>query len=228
MFKRFSIFIVTFSIFLYLTGCARLPDYAKPQFYPPEDSSTSDTNSFGYRQLKQEDFQATSLPEQYSHFNHSIQARSCISVRPADDTVIRITSGTFGDEPVFMGSFTNISFHAVFNPGCSWWSPKVGANKKRYVLQHEQIHFALAELGARRLNLEIQKDLQQFLAIGKNTQEVQIELMEKARNVSRTALEEDLANHTAFDEDTSMYHAPKVQQKWFEDVTRRLQQSAVQ
>jgi hypothetical protein len=224
MFKRFSICIFIFFIFIALAGCARLPDYAKPQFHPPEDGDTSDADSFGYRQLKQEDFQATSLPGEYSQFHHNIQARSCISVRPADDTVIRITSGTFSGEQVFMGSFTNIEFHAVFNPGCSWWSPKVAANKKGYVLQHEQIHFALAELGARRLNLEVKKDLQQFLAIGKNHQEVQIELMEKAKSVSRKALEEDLAQHTAFDEDTSMYHAPKVQQKWFNDVTRRLQQ----
>jgi hypothetical protein len=225
MFKQFLIFIVTISIFFFLAGCAKLPDYAKPQFYPPEDGATSDHNSFGYRQLKREDFQATSLPEEYSQFHQNIQARSCISVRPADDTVIRITSGMYGDEQVYMGSFSRISFHAVFNPGCSWWSPKVAGGKKGYVLQHEQIHFALAELGARRLNLEIKEDLDQFLAIGKNQQEVQIELMEKAKNVSRKALEEDLIHHTAFDEDTSMYHAPKVQQKWFNDVTQRLQQS---
>lgn len=215
----------------YLTGllflalcaaCARLPEYARPQLYTSEGRAGAGHNSFAYRQLTRADFQATALPEPYVRYNHRIQARSCISIRPADDTVLHVTNGAVSGQTFYLGNVSRITFRAMFNPDCSWWSPDVPTDTTPYVLQHEQIHFGLAELTARRLNREARSGLEQYLAIGKTPQQVQAELVEKVESVCRAAMEQEIEQHTSFDEETSLSYDPKAQQKWFVDITRRL------
>jgi hypothetical protein len=46
--------------------------------------------------------------------------------------------------------------------------------------------------------------------------------MEKLKSMVRETMEASLEDHTRFDEDTSMYYDPSVQQKWLEDVLSRL------
>ncbi|WP_136806811.1 hypothetical protein [Desulfosediminicola flagellatus] len=210
------------AILLLFSACSTLPEYAKPTFHATEDNAPVLKNGFGYRKLTIADFKADSLPTTYEQYHHNIQARSCISIRPAKETRIRITNNVLGGQEVYMGSYSKISFEAVFNPECSWWNPHVPGRKKSYVLQHEQIHFALTELSARRMNRQYREGLEQYLAIGKSFKEVQNELLEIVRSVSREVLEADIVKHTAFDEETSLYYDREVQQKWFDTVRRRL------
>lgn len=206
-----------------IAGCARLPDYARPQFTSPEDGVAVGKSSFGYRQLTVADFWAVSLPESYAQFPHRIQARSCISLRPTDDTMIRIAKGSVSGKPLYVGTFATFAFQAYFNPECSWWSPDVPQKIINYVLQHEQIHFALAELTARRLNQEARDEIEQYMAMGNTQAEAQAELVEQAKRASREAMQVDIRLHTRFDEDTSLVYDSIAQQKWFDDVTNRLQ-----
>lgn len=219
--NRLSLYL-TLLVAVLFAGCARLPEYARPQFATTEERVVAGSNSFGYRQLKVSDFKASSLPESLAQFNHRIQARSCISIRPADDTVIRIVNGTVSGQPLYIGNFSRFTYQADFNPDCSWWSGDVPKETIPYVLQHEQIHFALAELTARKLNRESREELEQYPAFGRNPQQVQAELVEMAKRISREAMEQEIDQHTSFDEETSLYYDPEVQQKWYDKVSRRL------
>jgi hypothetical protein len=68
-----------------------------------------------------------------------------------DFSKMRITQGYYESQSFYVGSIPQITFEAMFMPTCSWWHPEVPEGLKAYVLQHEQIHFALAELAARNL-----------------------------------------------------------------------------
>ena len=43
----------------------------------------------------------------------------------------------------------DLRFRAQMDRKCSWWNPKDLGFPQEYILEHEQIHFALCELGAR-------------------------------------------------------------------------------
>jgi hypothetical protein len=220
--NKFSLYLfLSTLLILFFSACARLPDYARPQF-SPEDYTVSAVNSFAYRQLKVEDFRAPSLPPKFEQFNHSIQARSCISIQTSRNSQIQIASGTISGKIIYAGKFANISFISVFNPDCSWWNPKITPEKKNYILQHEQIHFALTELTARRLNRDYKDHMEQYTALGSTLAEVKNQLHAEAERVSRKGIEEALDEHTSFDEETSLFYDPEIQQEWSERVTRAL------
>ena len=214
-------FYLSALLILLISACARLPEYARPQF-SPEDNFVSSANSFSYRALKIDDFRADSLPSKFEQFDHTIQARSCISIQTSHDSQIQIGSGTISGKIVYTGKFSNISFMAVFNPDCSWWNPTIIPEKKNYILEHEQIHFALTELTARRLNRNYKEYMEQYVAIGSTLDEVKKQLHAEAERISREGIEEALEEHTSFDEDTSMFYDPEIQQRWSERVTREL------
>jgi len=46
----------------------------------------------------------------------------------------------------------HLRFMAQILPDCSWWNPQTRTRDMRRVLEHEQIHFALIEIGARQLD----------------------------------------------------------------------------
>ena len=162
------------------------------------------------------------MPSAYDRFDHHINAHSCISIRPAPASQARITQGVYQGQSFYMGSIPKVSFQAVFVPGCSWWNPAVPERRKAYVLQHEQIHFALAELSARKLTREAREELKDYLAINDSYGEVQAELAAKLASMARAAMETSFEEHTDFDEDTSLFFDPRAQREWLEDVEARL------
>ncbi len=208
-------------LILFFSACARLPEYARPQF-SPEDGTVSTPNSFNYRKLRVEDFRADSLPAKFEQLNHTIQAQSCISIQTSHDSQIQIANGTISGKTIYTGTFSNISFIAVFNPDCSWWNPKISSENRNYILQHEQIHFALTELTARKLNRDYRNHMMEYLAIGNTLQEVKNQLHAEAKRISREGLNKALAEHTSFDEETSLFYDPEIQQRWAERVFEEL------
>lgn len=207
---------------IYLAGCARLPEYGRPRVSDSPEQWGAVGEVFRYRSLTVADFQARSLPDPPAEHGHHIQARSCISLRAADNTTARVSRGEIEGNDVFIGRFSRMSFEAVFNPVCSWWNPEIQPDRIGYVLQHEQVHFALTEITARRLNRERMDDILQFMAIGATPEAIDTQLQDKLTKVSRDAMERDIAVHTAFDEATSLYLDPAAQQKWYDQVMTQL------
>jgi hypothetical protein len=215
-------YFVVLGLLVLLSSCASLPEYARPQIYIPEEGKATTQKGFSYRKLAFTDFQATSLPVGLQQYSRHLNARSCITIHPTQNSKVNIRSTFFYDHLTYAGSFDSISFEASFIPSCSWWNDKVPEKLKAYVLQHEQIHFALAELAARKVTLQAKEGLGHYVAFGNTDHEVQMKLRAKVKELLQDAIKSDLKVHTAFDEDTSGYHVPKVQQSWFSDVEKRL------
>ena len=204
------------------TGCVQLPEYARPRFQDQAYAATIDPKGFRYRMLTVDDFQADSLPPDYNQYNHHINAHSCISIRPAETSKAKISRGEYQGQVFFMGTIPEVTFEALFVPACSWWNPDVTAEQTAYVLEHEQIHFGLAELAARQLNRNARDELKDFLAINDTYREVEEELRNKLRNIAHAAMEDSFEIHTEFDKETSLFHDPRAQKWWRRDVEERL------
>ena len=118
-----------------------------PTQWAPEDR-------VGYRLLGKDDFRAGSSSRVWGNVAHG--AEICTHILPSEDD----------------GSA--VAFAAVMNPRCSFWNRTVGPlatlgglagasvvpglptqQPDWYVLQHEQIHFAIMEVSARRLSQRI-------------------------------------------------------------------------
>lgn len=224
---RFLLYCLVMAVVLSCAACVpRLPDYARPHLTLLQAGTTAGKTSFGHRRLTIADFQADSLPEKDTRYSRHIQARSCIGIVPVKNTGLRIHRGSVANRTVYVGRFTDIAFQAVFDPQCSWWNPRVSQKRKSYVLQHEQIHFDLAELGARRLNRLYSSKLQKYLAFGNSPREVRAQLAGEAQRFLRKGVDKQMQTHTDFDEQTSLYFDPQAQQVWFERVRRELHQES--
>ena len=203
-------------------GCVRLPEHARPRFHVPEDVVHTRGEGFDYRQLTVKDFEAESLTSDYQEYNHEINAQSCISIRPSRDSKIRIVQSYYQDMLLYLGTIPELTFEAIFIPSCSWWNPGLPGKREAYVLEHEQIHFALTELAARKLTNEVIEEIKGYLAIGDTYNEAQKDIMGNLKDITQKAIEASMEEHTDFDENTSLFYDPKVQRRWLEKVNTRL------
>lgn len=205
-----------------LIGCARLPDYAMPRAGLQLDDPAMIEDAFAYRQLTRADFKATTLPPDQAIHAASINAHTCARIRPARNSRFTVSRARFGESLIYIGSIEKITFEAVMIPGCSWWNPAMPDKNRPYVLQHEQIHFALVELTARRLTANVREAARTFMAIHPTPEAAQTEISATVRQWIRSAMDESLAEHTAFDEDTSLFPSPQRQNWWMEKVDGEL------
>ena len=125
---------------------------ASPPAPKPEDWLGGEV--VGYRLLVKEDFQAANSGHLWGNIAHG--AEICVQIIPSQD---HEQTG---------------AFRAVMKPSCSFWNEAVGkvgtlgglsgvsvipglptSQPEWYVLQHEQIHFAIMEVAARRLSARI-------------------------------------------------------------------------
>ena len=114
---------------------------------------------------------------------------------------------------MYTGTLSQLTFEAIFDPECSWWNPKIAKSKEKYVLQHEQIHFALVELAARKLTRKAAYEVKDYLAIGNSSEEIREQVTKKLKNMMLEAMQESIGEQTDFDKDTSLTYAPSVQKK---------------
>ncbi len=221
--RKYRCFFPAILGFFLISSCAPLPEYARPQFYNSPSTWTDDDNTgFGYRELVIEDFQAEELPPDFIQYQASINARSCLTIRPSSSTNARISEVSYYGNPLVVGNFTHISFEALFIPSCSWWNDTVSREKIDYVLQHEQVHFMIAELSARRATSELESRMVGYTAVGGTRTEVAEELNRVLQDSVHELLEIELEVHTDFDEDTSMFFDQDRQNFWYEKLAREL------
>lgn len=223
MSKKRSFKTLLFLIFVCLiAGCVRLPEHARPRFHVPEDGINTREEGFGYRQLKVKDFEAESLTPDYFQYNHVINAQSCISIRPSQASKIRIVQSYYQDVLLYLGTVAELTFEAIFIPSCSWWNPDLPGQRVAYVLEHEQIHFALSELAARKLTKEAIAEMKGYLAIGDSYNESRKDLLGKLKILAQKAIAVSIEEHTDFDKEASLFYDPETQRKWLQKVNVRL------
>jgi hypothetical protein len=208
-----------------VSACAQLPEYAKPRTIQIHEIHKVIPTGFTYRQLTPEDFRATSLSENLSTHGESINAQSAILIRVTADSNFRITRSSFLGQINYFGSINHLAFEAVMIPNNSWWNPKIKAAIIGYVLQHEQIHFALTELAARKLTRDAQKWASDLFVITETPQQVYSEIVQQIKGMINSAMEANKKRHLKFDEDTSLFYNPSWQAWWLEMVEKELKQT---
>ncbi len=118
-----------------------------------------------------------------------------------------------------------LSFRAMFSRSCSWWNQEHGLSPM-YVLEHEQIHFALFEVAARKLNRDVPRMLSTAVVesaspdsvIGLTRQHIQAAL--------ERALTETAELNLDFDRATSFGFSLYRQEAWRRGVERDLEELA--
>ena len=209
-------------LLLVFFGCARLPDYALPRSGDLVGDPVMLEAAFTYRQLTRADFKAPVLMSELTMYESFINARTCTRIRPTRDSRFAVSRSLFNGSVVYIGSIEHIGFEAIMIPGCSWWNPAMPAHRHAYVLQHEQIHFALVEVSARRLTIDAREKAKTFMAIHPTMAAAKAEISTTVQEWIRSATHTSMATHTAFDKDTSLFYSPRWQQHWLEKVERQL------
>lgn len=216
-------FLSLLFVVAFLPCCAQLPDYAAPQIRP---ASKQATTFFTYRKLQQNDFRAPSLQDGIKGMEEHLNARSSVQIRPKKSTKILVRKSTFNGVNLYFADIESLSFEAVFIPENSWWNPKIPTEKKGYVLQHEQIHFALLEITAQRISKEKKHYRQGLPIIGNTASEAQQLAIVWIQDIINSYNKDILDKHTEFDQDTSLYYSPRIQQRWWNLVSKELNAGA--
>jgi hypothetical protein len=115
-----------------------------------------------------------------------------------------------------------LGFVALMDRRCSWWNDKLAARAPGYVLEHEQIHFALYELGARKLNASVEEIKRDMKAEGTSQDEVQAHAQRALNEALTKATEDLLERNRDFDQDTSLGYRPDRQRAWLRKVLEEL------
>ena len=223
--NRFLRYVVLSLSLALVPTCARLPEYARPRMVQADELQKTLPTGFAYRSLTPDDFRATSLSDQPTEHAERMNAHTATLIRWTADSSFRITSGDLYGQRYFFGRIERLAFEAVMLPDRSWWNPKIPANMRSYVLQHEQIHFALMELAARQLTIDTQKWASEILVMEPTLQEVRAELGRQIKERINAAMEANLKRQAEFDEDTSLFFNPKWQQWWSRTVEEELKQT---
>ncbi|MDK9709056.1 MAG: hypothetical protein OEL83_18595 [Desulforhopalus sp.] len=213
--------LVTLLLVLLVAACSRLPSYGQPR------GEVSDgilpAQIITYRTLTIGDFRAVELPEDLRDHGEHLNAHTTAAIRTRPGGSIAVTSFESGGKKQLCGRAENLAFEAVMIPERSWWSPALSEVQVGYVLQHEQVHFALMEIAARQLNQRAAKEPEQLSGCAEDSEAAANRLSAVLDRWLAEAEEKTLRLHSDFDEATSNRYAPREQQRWYERVMRELE-----
>jgi hypothetical protein len=209
---------------LLLLGCRRLPEYAAPKGGVVEAGKLDSSDVIGYRNLTRADFRGRQAPIEFASVADRVGAATCGQVRTTPDTAFLIhwQQDSPQSEPRHWVEVKKLRFMALMDRRCSWWNEKLAARAPDYVLQHEQIHFALYELGARRLNASVDDIKHEMTRPGSTKEEVQARAQQALKGALSEATEKLIERNRDFDQDTSLGYRPDRQRAWLETVTAEL------
>lgn len=198
-------------------GCAGLPEYAKPK--KQADGEFSMADAITYRRLARTDFKAEHPP---GGFDERMGAVTCAAVMWQIDqqsVQYRYAKSEDGGWVVTVKA-KNPVFRAYMDRNCSWWNPKSTGPGQFYLLEHEQIHFALYEIAARRWNKEIHTIEFQIKESDQQTMSQDIiSGINRFLEPRYAALDK---RNLEFDRDTSMAYRPKKHNQWLHTVRQEL------
>jgi hypothetical protein len=211
-------------LFFAALGCSTLPEYAAPKGGVVEAGKLDSSDVISYRLLTRADFRGTHAPPEFAQVADRVGAATCGQVRTTSDTTffIKWRQETPTSEKHHWVEVKKLSFMALMDRRCSWWNDKAAARAPGYVLQHEQIHFALYELGARKLNASVEALKRDMTAEGGSQAEVESRAQRALNDALVKATEDLLDRNRDFDEDTSLGYRPDRQRAWLQRVNDEL------
>jgi hypothetical protein len=209
---------------LLVIACSHLPEYAAPKGGVVDAGQLDSTDVIGYRQLARSDFRGTKAPPEFAAVAERVGAATCGQVRTTKDTEFLISwrQESPTSEKRHWVEVKKLGFMALMDRRCSWWNDRAAARAPGYVLQHEQIHFALYELGARKLNASVEQIKRDMVTEGKTQEAVQAHAQQALNAALQAATVDLLDRNRDFDEDTSLGYRPDRQRAWLQKVTAEL------
>jgi hypothetical protein len=204
-----------------LGACSRLPDFAAPRG-GSMDPATPQGDWIRYRALERSDFKRKEPPGQVRHGKYELGAVTCAYIKTNDDVEIDLLKVTEpnGDQRV-EGKLKNLKFVAWMDRECSWWNPT--NNDVPYTLEHEQIHFAISEIAARKLNQEAVRLMNELHVTDKTQDAVVAKIQGAVKELLDSHNNGAIERNADFDEDTSVGKFPEKQRQWREEVNRELE-----
>lgn len=183
-------------------------------------------DSIRYRTLERADFKGKEPPPgAVARGNHGIAAITCVDVRAEPRISMQIGEAPDSDGTErFEGWLSQVRFQAFMDRDCSWWRPKTQGPE--YTLQHEQIHFAIREIAARRLNASAEQLVTELHVTAATEQEVRLQLRQRVEELFNEHNEAALRRSREFDDDTSATRDNERQRQWWLQVERELEETA--
>jgi hypothetical protein len=183
-----------------------LPDYGRARTLSSSPDEIEEL--VRYRPLSRADFKAESPRPEMADHAKDMGAYTCVMLPPRIDREVDVTYDVAAG--VYVARVVYAGFFAVMDPNCSWWNPSQSSVPPDYVLQHEQIHFMLAEIEARKV-----------LAKARNMEgrassrvESSLRLQEQLDLAARNATTAFLKVTNRFDDETSATYEPRAQAGW--------------
>jgi hypothetical protein len=212
---------------LLLCGCQSvLPDNMQPRSLPSDPQRDASADLIAYRTLKRADFRGTAFPRRFAGDDPGqFAAVTCVDLRLSPR--LRIVA-----RPSGMGEFEarahGLGFVARMDRNCSWWNKHQEWESmfRTYVLQHEQIHFAIYEVHARDYSARADAIAAQTAAVADTAEAAITACQAKLDAWLAGELKRIDRRHTRFDEDTSYGYDTRRQQAWHELLQRQLEQTA--
>lgn len=214
------------AVLLGVVGCSSArPEYAAPKFSRVDHSELEGADLIPYRPLSIGDFRATSQPPGAVRPNGHAGAMTCVTTLGAPDNRVIVTRRWFSSGAVtFEGRIERARFHALMDRSCSWWNPKYTGAQAAYVLEHEQIHFALHEVEMRRLNASLVKMQREQFTAPTSADALRF-ATEKIRERLEEARATIVSRNVQFDEETSSGFRLERQKEWLARVTSELNET---
>jgi hypothetical protein len=191
-----------------------LPEYARPHAEVLSTDAYAKGDTIRYRKLSRSDFLASKPPPRLGANASQMGAYTCAQIVPAGDSRVRFTRRTDG---MLLARMDALTIRAEMDRSCSWWNDDSRLDA-RYMLEHEQIHFALTEIAARRLTARMHA----LEVVAPDPEAARAELQRRYQEMSTETSRALVAENTRFDEETSFRYAPEAQRRWWLRVERDL------
>lgn len=177
-----------------------------------------------YRPLTRDDFRSPVAAGFSTIEERQIGATTCAKIIVRPDDVVTRSEGTTSGEPRYVATLDDPIFFAVFSRKCSWWNPEQTRGES-YLLEHEQIHFAISELEARRLNGRAEHIAARVRTLGSDPRAVYFRAASELHAVLTAATEAVNGRNELFH--SQAYSDPVRQRRWFQKVTAELEATEV-
>jgi hypothetical protein len=178
-----------------------------------------------YRDLSREDFLADKAPAEVADFHGDLGAATCVFLTTDPEMIVRTTGD---DRGLVYAQVENLRFMAFMDRGCSWWNPEPISLPDDYILQHEQIHFALFEIEARRLNRRSEWLTKQLQTVSSDRQAAVDELHRRIDVEIERAMAAIFRRSDDLDDDTSRTIRRDRQDWWWRLVNQELAELAAE
>lgn len=170
-----------------------------------------------YRRLTRDDFRALHPPPKVGENAQKMGAVTCAAIKSRSGAQMAMVPR--GEEMEV--SARGLVFEALMDRRCSWWNGDRQIYTDAYVLEHEQIHWALFEVEARRLTRRAPAEV----VVGRRDTDPDVLADRLERRVDLLvdeAAEAVIERSLRFDEDTSFQEEPGLQRRWLEKVEAEL------